>query len=1685
MWLLIVVLCVVVLVLFLVQTPMGQRIVKDKAVTFLQQKLGTPVRVGTLSIDFPNDILLRDVYFEDQARDTLLMGDTLAVNISLFKLLSNEVEINSVDLRGINAKLKLSLADSTFNFDYIIKAFASEKKKDPNAEEKAPLKLSVSKINLQRIRFLYEDEVHGTLMKTRIGHFKTKIESLDLDSLKFDIPAIALSNAEFFMHQRKALSEEAVRADTNMVVSDSKMPDLKLENLDLKNIKVRYDNEISHLNTDLQVGKLNVVVNNLDLNKRKIDLKEITLSETKGSFALGRTAQKAVKSTSQEIAHEANTGWRVALGQLNLSQVDFKYDDLSRKQDRRGVDFSHLDLTGVNIRLTDFIYSTDEIKGSLKDMSLSESSGLDLKRLATDFFYGPKAASLRNLDLQTSRSLLRDNLEITYASLGQLKKSPGEIGIKANLKNSKISFRDILLFQPDLRYKTPFDKYPNATMSIHSKMYGKLSDLHIPNVELSGLGSTRLSASAHITGLPDVKNAIFDFNFREISSTRKDLLALLPKGTLPDNIQLPERFTLKGFFKGDMANFNTDLTLNTSFGFAKVKARLKNGDKKGREIYTADVSTTNFDLGKLLKNPEKYGTATVVAHINGIGTDPKTANATFKAKVINAVYNNYKYHNLYVNGEAKKGIINAVANMADPNATFSANAYADFNNKYPKVKAVLNIDSLDLQRLNFMKDEFRFHGLVTADLETADPDYLNGDIKLTNTLFVTKGKRYQLDTVSLVATSTADSNSLVLRSEFMTANIRGKYQLTNLEPAIQSVLNKYYDTGGQVITKNINTSQRFIFDAEIYKSPLVAELLPQLTELEKIKLDGRFNYSENLLQLNVVAPGLTYNENVINGLVFNIDTESDSLQYDLTLDRLLGKQIQLLNTSIKGAAVDDQLTFDLKIKNDVGINHYDVQGGLKTEQGNYLLHLDPDGVVLDNTKWQVSEGNQLRFGKDGLHASDFALINGDQSLTINSLQPGKNSPLKIDFEKFKIETITRIASKDSLLVGGTINGEALLKDIATNLNFTSNLKVNDFNFRGDTLGNISLQANNSAPNTIYALATVSGKGNDIKLVGNFFPKAVSDKMAFDVDINRLNMSTIEGFTMGNITDASGNIDGKMHLGGSPNKPLIRGEMHFDEVRANVTKFNNYFTLKNERLRFDQRGINVDQLTVRDSSGNRAILDGMIFTDDYRDYRFALTMVSNDFMVMNSTRENNSLYYGKLFIDTDLRIGGTLSAPVIDGDVKVMDKTDLALIVPQKDPQIESREGIVEFIDMDNPILNDILTNVRDSLTKSNVRGIDLAVNLTVDKEATLNLIIDEGNGDFLRIKGAANLTAALDPSGKTTLVGNYEVQEGSYSLTYNFIKRDFQINKGSTITWTGEPLTANVNVTAKYIANTAPYNLVEGFLGEATASVRNTYKQKLPFEVWLNMTGELLKPEISFDIQLPRKNYGVSSDIINTVDTRLIQLRNEPSELNKQVFAILILNRFIADNPFQTSSDAFSAESLARESVSKLLTEQLNQIAADLITGFDLNFDLNSAEDYTTGELKNRTDLNVGLSKRLLNDRLKVSVGSTFELEGPQRTNQKTSNIAGDVSAEYQLSKDGRYLVKVYRKDEYIIVQGQVVETGISFQINADYNRVKEIFARKTEGEKMQRQKLRSQRRQDRIDERNAVKIIDSNKAPE
>jgi hypothetical protein len=382
--------------------------------------------------------------------------------------------------------------------------------------------------------------------------------------------------------------------------------------------------------------------------------------------------------------------------------------------------------------------------------------------------------------------------------------------------------------------------------------------------------------------------------------------------------------------------------------------------------------------------------------------------------------------------------------------------------------------------------------------------------------------------------------------------------------------------------------------------------------------------------------------------------------------------------------------------------------------------------------------------------------------------------------------------------------------------------------------------------------------------------------------------------------------------------------------------------------------------------------------------------------------------------------------------------------------VVEREGIIEFVDKDAPLNDSLFLAKYDTLNQSSILGMDISANIELDKNAELSLVIDEANGDFVKMKGEAILNGGIDKSGKVTLTGSYELDEGSYELSFNFLRRKFNIQKGSKITWAGEPTHANLDVTAVYVANTTAIELVQDQVEGINDDLR--YRQKLPFEVHLNMDGELLKPTLTFDILLPEEStVKIDNTIATLVETRLAQLKSEPSELNKQVFALLLLNRFVSENPFASAGGGFNAGSLARQSVSKILAEQLNNLAGDLIAGVDINFDLVSSEDYTSGGLQNRTDLNVGLSKRLLNDRLTVTVGTQFELEGGRQTSQSgAGSTSPNINIAYNLTKDGRYLIRAYRKNEYEgVIEGYIIENGVGFVVNVDYNQFKEILQKR------------------------------------
>ena len=156
------------------------------------------------------------------------------------------------------------------------------------------------------------------------------------------------------------------------------------------------------------------------------------------------------------------------------------------------------------------------------------------------------------------------------------------------------------------------------------------------------------------------------------------------------------------------------------------------------------------------------------------------------------------------------------------------------------------------------------------------------------------------------------------------------------------------------------------------------------------------------------------------------------------------------------------------------------------------------------------------------------------------------------------------------------------------------------------------------------------------------------------------------------------------------------------------------------------------------------------------------------------------------------------------------------------------------------------------------------------------------------------------------------------------------------------------------------------------------------------MSGKLSKPDPSFKIKVSKEqNLTVSQDVIKAVETRLAILNDgsengDKANIDKQVFALLILNRFFSDKSsdfFSNSGGGVNAEAIARQSVSKLLSNQLDQLASDLIKGVNLDVNLSSSQDYFNGETAKRTDLSLGLSKGFFNDKIEVKVGRNFELE--------------------------------------------------------------------------------------------------------
>ncbi|WP_447640729.1 MULTISPECIES: translocation/assembly module TamB domain-containing protein [Chitinophagaceae] len=1749
------ILVLVLLIVILIQIPSVQNWAKNKAVVYLERKIHTKVSLEKINLRLLDGLQLQQLYIEDQRKDTLLYVNDFKVDISVLQLLRGKAMISNLELNGAVANMYRQKPDTVYNFQYIINAFASGDTAQKPVDTTSSFFVNVQNLTLNSLRLGFHDDVLGMDAKVRIGNLTTSLHNFDTKTLNTDIPSFVLGNSDIAFEQYKPLVALA-KTDSTVIVSTGQdtttisLP-IKIGEIALSKINLHYKDAVGNILMDGGVGELHIVPNKIDISKMAFDISKIQLEQTHLLINMGKSASTEINKDTAATAPPSK--WRFGIALLNVSQVDLAYNDLTAKPVQTGMDYGHLYFKNVQLAGKDFDLTPTQYKGMVTQGSLSEKGGLKLKKLQTSFAYNDHGASLGRLLLETDKTVLRDSLMVIYPSLDAITKDPGEMFLYAHLSNTSIYMGDILNVAPMLApYIAGYDK---ATFKLNTTLKGKVKDLTIPNLELSGLNNTYVKLSGSMRGLPDPNKAYFDLKIDRLQSTLEDIKSLIPKemhpdslihgkgpinlraafkggmsdfsvpylqlralrntaadisargtglpnmkkayfdvnirsfhtsaadietlaplGSIPkDKIRIPDNISASGFFKGGLAAMNTHLNVHTSNGDATIKGML---NKIGN--YDFSLGLNDLDVGYIARMDSIMHRLTLQATATGSGLDLNHFDknklvSAFNINLDSADFYGYQYKNFNTKGTLNNGILQATTAILDSNIQFNMQTAANILPQYPSIQIHASLDTLNLHKLHFVKDKMVMKGQINADFSNTDPNNLNGNLTLNHFQFQTDSASLQLDSVYFLAKNrdSAFSQMILFADSIVKIDLHGKYKLTEMANAIQNSVMKYYTIPGYQTTQI--APQEWAVNGYIVPKKIFTDYLPQLKGSDSLILRGYLRSKDSSFNFGIRAKNINYAPQRLNAFNLWASTEGDELKFGTGAKEVLSKSFHLFNTGLGATIRRDTITFAIGTTDSASKPWYYLASTLiQGKDSSYTLKVNPEGLMLNYVKWGAPADNELIYDpKKGVFAHNFTLTTAGQSLKLQSVSDTANSPLDIVFDKFKLQTLTNAANQSNIPIEGNLNGTAQLRNLLTHPIFISDIHADSLAYNKQPIGDLALKVSNTEGEDTYtADIALTGNDNDVHLTGNYY----NNDQSLDLKLlmNKLNLAIVKPFSTGYLDSVGGYISSNLDIKGRIDTPVINGNLRFNNAYFIPTMTGSKLTLSNENVRLDNQGLHFDNLTIKDPKNNTFHVNGDLLTKNFMDYGFNLKFDAKDFMLIDAPQSDGRFFYGQLAFNTNMTLKGDMASPEVGGSIKVNKQTDFSLVMPSDNPEVQERQGVVVFVTADQrkhfresrpKLLTDSLTN------QSQIKGMDINLNIASDSSAKFALIMDERSGDALRIQGVADLAFGIDKNGKMNLTGNYNLTKGSYVLTLEVIKKTFDIQRGSTITWLGDPLSANANITALYKVKTSPVDLMASQLqGDALTP----FKQNSTFTVSLNMKNKLMQPDISFDITLPEESLNQYSNS-TALETKLQEVRQDPSEMNKQVFALLLLGRFVGENPLQSAGDATTVGDMALQTASGLLTSQLNKLAGNLVQGVDLNFDLNSGTDYSSGAAQQRTDLTVGVSKRLFNDRIQVNVGSNFALQG-SNSNQQATNIAGDVSVDYRLSKDGRYIMRAYRKNQYEgVIEGQVVRTGVGFVFTFDYDQFKDAFRTAKENRainKAQRKEAREERKKEKAAEK-------------
>lgn len=1623
------------ILVLVIRTPWAQNFIVSKVTNYISDKTNTKVAVGNLYLTFSGDIQIEDVYLEDVKGDTLFYSQSLQADIPIYPVIfNNELSIDDVVSNGVVAKISRESNPEEFNFTFLIDALTTPT--DTTTTTSEPMSITVGSVDIADWKLTYADAYLGADINLVLGKLDVDIFEFDLDAMKFSLDDFELSDTEFKYVQSQAFP---ITEDT----TSTALPYIEVEDFIVKNVHVNYDSQPDGLQTKLQLGTIEFTDILADVSKNRYETDDLVLHDSQIELEI---SSEETKGTTNNTAEFEWPEFIIAANTIDIAKNNIIYVKKGTNQLEDTFDPNAFKIQQFQLQAKNLAYQPEKFNLNVSKFSFFEPSGIELDQLAFNAGLTNTEASLSDVVFQMNQSSVKADFNVQFSSLKGALKNPEKSTLSATISDLNLELDDVLQLQPELAQNQYLDSLSPYPIIGNLKAKGTLKKVDDFSTELQWGNDTKLSAKGSINNLTKPDSLQYNLNNISFTSTKKAINKIISSKEI--GISIPETILAEGDLSGGTTWVKPNMNIKIPEGSANINALVDFGNIMK---FDGAISVDSLQLGQLLQN-NQLGKISLDIKGKGSGSEPSNFDANINGTVSQFQYSGYDYKEVTIDGNLKDGNGTITANINDPNLNMKANAIMALSSEENDITFKTNIIGAALQELGITKNDIKIAANINGKY-TGTPSNYTINTTIDEGIAIADNEQYQVSTIVLKAHIEDTITDVSVQSNFLKGQLASNASPNRITNALKKQIEQYFttdDTTSFTVEDDIDAKLALA----VIPTPILSKVFfDGVEDLDSLNIDASFNSKNRKISAEVTVPHIAYAGSSVDSLNAYIKGDSVDLKFSAGLADLIYEPIHLKQTYLEGSLKNKELLLDFTSRNDsVQVMH--IASGLSFQKDTLKLHINPEDLILNKKPWEIPEDNSIVIAEAYSDFENVILTRNAQKMEISNKFPKINTEhIGILFDNFQLHTFLSFFNPDEALAKGKVEGDFVVLNPYTASGLVADIDIKDFHVLQNPLGTLTLDASSKSLSEYdFDLAMKDG-GANLTLTGDYTAKENNAYLNMELDIQILEASIIQGFSNDQLTNAKGYLDGSLLVKGTLAEPKYSGRINFNEFGLSLNAYKSALEIDNQYIDIDQETISFNSFAINDVNQGTLTIDGTVNTESFINPGFDLSVKTDQFRVLDSEKGDDELVYGIASIQADVTVKGDLELPVIDGKLRIRDVTDLTYVVPQDQLDIQERDGVVIFVNRENP--DAILTRTDEETTNSFFAGMDINTILEIGNEAKFTIVLDEKTQDKLQASGDATLNLNIDPNQDIRLSGRLELNSGFYRTSlYNLVSREFQLQKGSSIVWSGDPYDAKMDVTAIYEIETSASSLMSSISYGTDSSVSGSYQQAADFLVYLNIDGQLTQPEISFALDMPESEQG---NFGGAVYGRIQQLNEQESELNKQVFSLLALNRFYPT----TGSDGSSggAISIARNNVNKVLSNELNSISNKLLgnTGFELGFDLDSFEDYESGTAESRTQLNISASKKLFDDRLIVTAGSAVDVEGSASSSETETPLIGNVTLEYLLSEEGTYRLKGFRKQEYQnIIDGQLIITGVAFIFNREFNKFSQLFSplKKEEPEK-------------------------------